>query len=170
VRNAIAKGTWPSFPLRESWVWVVDAALSAIGLLVAAEITARADSRVGAASAARVSSGYSPRERRQRLESLIELNDAYRRARDEAIEASNMKSAFLRNISHEIRTPMNGVIGMNDMLLTTQSSDREQRRYAEQVASSSQHMVAIIDDILDISKIETRSHPSSTSESSISTK
>jgi CheY-like chemotaxis protein len=94
------------------------------------------------------------RERRQRLESLIELNSAYRLARDEAVEASNMKSAFLRNVSHEIRTPMNGVIGMNELLLQTQLTS-EQRAYAEQVEQSGEHMLAIINDILDISKIET---------------
>jgi signal transduction histidine kinase/FixJ family two-component response regulator len=152
LRNATAEGTWPSVPLRESWVWVVDAALSAIGLLVAAEIQREPIAALAPLPLLGLIWLFA-RERRQRLESLIELNDAYRHARDEAIEASNMKSAFLRNISHEIRTPMNGVIGMNDMLLTTKL-DREQRRYAEQVASSSQHMVAIIDDILDISKIE----------------
>ncbi len=94
------------------------------------------------------------RERRQRLESLIELNGAYRRARDEAVEASNMKSAFLRNVSHEIRTPMNGVMGMTELLLQTPLND-EQRTYAEQVEQSGEHMLAIINDILDISQIET---------------
>jgi PAS domain S-box-containing protein len=75
-------------------------------------------------------------------------------ARDAAIEASNMKSAFLANVSHEIRTPMNGVLGMTELLLGT-SLDETQREYAEQVTTSGEHMLAIINDILDISKIET---------------
>jgi signal transduction histidine kinase/CheY-like chemotaxis protein len=75
-------------------------------------------------------------------------------AKEKAEEADKLKTAFLANMSHEIRTPMNAIIGLSSFLTEPGITLDETREYVELINSSSRHLLTIIDDIVDISKIE----------------
>ena len=83
-----------------------------------------------------------------------ETEDALIRAKEKALESDNLKSAFLANISHEIRTPMNGILGFVDLLKDESLSLETRNTYVNIITKSSKQLLQIIDDIIDISKIE----------------
>jgi signal transduction histidine kinase/ActR/RegA family two-component response regulator len=97
-------------------------------------------------------------DERRRVEEVLRVQReqterALTEARERAVEASRLKSRFLATMSHEIRTPMNGVLGLAALLLGT-PLDETQRRYAEGIRSSGEALLAVLNDVLDLSKLE----------------
>jgi len=84
---------------------------------------------------------------------MVSLIRKLNRAIAAADQANQAKSIFIANISHELRTPLNGIIGMNDLILNS-TLDKEQRHFASVIKESAYHLLSLIEQILDISRIE----------------
>jgi len=80
--------------------------------------------------------------------------DALRTARDRAESAAVARSSFLASMSHEIRTPMTAILGYADLLRERVAEGREAREYVETIRSSGEHLLGLLDDVLDLSKLE----------------
>lgn len=91
----------------------------------------------------------------KKLKDELEVSEgALREAKDRAEESSRLKSAFLANMSHEIRTPLNAIVGFSDVLFAGGASEEEQRGYFEIIRTNSDLLLRLINDILDVSRLE----------------
>ena len=93
-------------------------------------------------------------EYRRKLE---QSREALKEALDAAEKASKAKTTFLSNMSHEIRTPMNAIIGLNSIALGDAGISEATREHLQKIGTSAQHLLGVINDILDISRIESGS-------------
>ncbi len=94
------------------------------------------------------------RSDKERIRELEEQAEQMRNALEAAESANRAKSAFLSNMSHDIRTPMNAIIGFSALLMRDADNPGKVREYTRKVIASSQHLLSLINDVLDISKIE----------------
>ncbi len=98
--------------------------------------------------------GYNNLKLAKTIREHLELENELRSAKEKAEESDRLKSAFLANMSHEIRTPMNGIVGFADLLDVEGLLPEERKEYVSLIKQSSQQLLNIINDIIDISKIE----------------
>lgn len=89
-----------------------------------------------------------------RIVQQLRSEEALRKAKEKAEESDRLKSAFLANMSHEIRTPLNGIIGFSELLARPKLDPERRKRFAKVIKQSSDDLLQIINEILDISKIE----------------
>ncbi len=93
---------------------------------------------------------------RNYLEEIVELRTAdLEQAKLKAEESDKLKTSFLANLSHEIRTPMNAIIGFSNLLMTGEFEEEQQKHFLNVINQSSESLLALINDIIDISRIET---------------
>ena len=124
------------------WVWILDR-----GMVV---------ERNNSGSPVRMAGTHIDISRLKKVEHELTLrNEELRVSREKAEESDRLKSAFLANMSHEIRTPMNGIIGFSEMIRNPDLSAENRKEYAEIIMDSSRQLLTIVNDILDISRIET---------------
>lgn len=88
------------------------------------------------------------------IQSQKEFEQQLKEAKEKAEESDRLKSAFLANMSHEIRTPMNAILGFTELMATEASPQNDNRTYLEMIKNSGENLLNIINDIIDISKIE----------------
>ena len=93
-------------------------------------------------------------ERLERAEAMLQANRALEQARDAALAASRAKSEFLANMSHELRTPLNAIIGYSEMAMEELEPESQMHEDLKVIRKAGGHLLTLIDDVLDISKIE----------------
>ena len=108
-----------------------------------------------------ISLGTSEHESGQLIHALLrditgqkELENELKQAMRKAEEADKLKSAFLANMSHEIRTPLNSIIGFSEILLDEETTEEEKLEYTQLISTAGKTLQQLIDDIIDVSKIE----------------
>ncbi|MBV5349949.1 HAMP domain-containing protein, partial [bacterium] len=93
---------------------------------------------------------------KERTNELEQMNQVAKQAQEEAQSASEAKGAFLANVSHELRTPLNAILGYSELLQGDSELSRKNREYLGTIHRSGAHMLTLINDVLDIAKIESK--------------